>query len=299
MRGEQRDLELFLHLCETLNFGRTSLDRHVSPATLTRTVQRLEAEAGHRLLDRDPRGVSLTAQGQRFREYAVTAVRLWQDYRGAGPMPAGLSGPLSLFATVTACQSLLPDLLAPLLAAHPGIRLDLRTGDAAAALARLDEGEVDAAVAGIPARLPDGLTARTLATTDLVLVRAGHPDPADRPGTDPALDGPFVLPARGLVRDAADQWLRRRGVRSPRIAAEPDGHEGLLTLVALGYGIGIVPRLVLDTSAVSDRLVVVGADPAPEPFTIGLCVRRADLRRPLVAALWSTGVAAVSAPDGR
>jgi LysR family positive regulator for ilvC len=71
------------------------------------------------------------------------------------------------------------------------------------------------------------------------------------------------------------------------VACEPDGHEGLLTLVALGCGTGVVPRLVLEHSAVRDRLAVIPADPAPEPFDIGLCVRRADLRRPLVAALWS------------
>ena len=106
----------------------------------------------------------------------------------------------------------------------------------------------------------------------------------DRP--DPGLDGPFVLPHRGLVRDAADRWFRARNT-APDVACEPDGHEGLLTLVALGCGTGVVPRLVLEHSAVRDRLVVVPADPAPEPFPIGLCVRRADLRRPLVAALWS------------
>lgn len=50
---------------------------------------------------------------------------------------------------------------------------------------------------------------------------------------------------------------------------------------------GVVPRLVLEHSAVRDRPAVVPADPPPEQFPIGLCVRRADLRRPLVAALWS------------
>lgn len=60
-----------------------------------------------------------------------------------------------------------------------------------------------------------------------------------------------------------------------------------MTLVALGCGTGVVPRLVLENSAVRDRLTVLAADPAPERFPIGLCIRRADLRRPLVAALWS------------
>lgn len=279
MREDHRDLRLFLHLAQTLNFGRTSLDCHVSAATLTRTVQRLEAGLGHRLLDRGPRGVSLTAEGHRFRAYAVEALELWRSYREEHPDPAELTGRLAVFATVTACQALLPDLLAPFRAAHPQVRLDLRTGDAAAALARLDEGEVDVAVAGIPARLPEPLVGRTVAVTKLVLVTA-----RDRP--DPDLAGPFVLPHRGLVRDAADRWFRARGT-APEVACEPDGHEGLLTLVALGCGTGVVPRLVLEHSAVRDRLSVVAADPAPEPFPIGLCVRRADLRRPLVAALWS------------
>ena len=34
---------LFLHLAETLSFTRTAADWHISPATLSRTVQRLEA----------------------------------------------------------------------------------------------------------------------------------------------------------------------------------------------------------------------------------------------------------------
>ena len=270
---EHRELELFLHLARTLNYGRTSLECHVSAATLTRTIQRLETRAGAQLLDRGPRGVVLTAEGRRFTTYAEQALELWADYRSGSAEPAGLTGELRIFATVTACQTLLPDLLAPLRAEHPQIRLAIRTGDAAAALARLDEGEVDAAVAGIPRRLPQSLVTRTVAVTDLVLVKA----------RDSAADGPYVVPARGLVRDNAFRWFRRNGVK-PVIAAEPDGHEALLALVALGCGVGVVPRLVLESSAVRDQLTELPAD--LEPLTIGLCARRADLHRPLIAALW-------------
>ncbi|TDE57698.1 transcriptional regulator, partial [Nonomuraea mesophila] len=193
---------------------------------------------------------------------------------------------LGVFATVTACQALLPDLLAPFRAAHPRIRVDLRTGDAAAALARLDEGEVDAAVAAIPARLPASLVSRTVAVTELVFVTGPHEVP-DETLEGRGLEGPFVLPRRGLVREAADRWLRARLPWRPEVVAEPEGHEALLALVALGYGTGVVPRMVLENSGVRDRVRVVAADPAPAPLKVGLCVRRADLRRPLVAALWS------------
>ncbi|MFD5555582.1 HTH-type transcriptional activator IlvY [Streptomyces sp. NPDC127068] len=279
MSEHHEELRVFLHLAGTLNFGRTSLDCHLSPATLTRTVQRLEVRAGARLFDRGPRGVALTTEGQRFRQYAARALDLWHEYRAGHADPVELTGTLGVFATVTACQTLLPDLLAPFRAAHPQVRIDLRTGDAATALARLDEGEVDIAVAGVPVRVPDPLASRTVARTPLVFVTA-----RDRP--DPELTGPFVLPRRGLVREAAQRWFRAHA-RTVRISAEPDGHEGLLALVALGCGTGVVPRLVLDHSAVRDVLTVVPVEPEPEALTIGLCVRRVDLRRPLVSALWS------------
>jgi LysR family positive regulator for ilvC len=286
MSDEQTELQLFLHLCQSLNFGRTSLDCHVSPSTLTRTVQRLEVRAGQRLLDRGPRGVALTPAGQRFRSYAEEVTQAWQAFRAADPTLGDralgdLAGTLRIFATVTACQALLPDLLTPLRAAHPLVHIDLRTGDAAAALARLDEGEVDAAVAGVPERVPQSMLVRTVTSTDLVLVAA-----RDLPVPH---DGPYVLPRRGLVREGAERWFRSRGGPLPAVVAEPDGHEAVLTLAALGYGIGIVPRLVLDTSAVAPRLQVLRVEPGPSSMRVGLCVRRADLRRPVVAALWGLG----------
>ncbi|UED84041.1 HTH-type transcriptional activator IlvY [Streptomyces profundus] len=283
MFGDHRDVRLFLHLAQTLNFGRTSLECHVSPATLTRSMQRLEAELGRPLFDRTPHGVTLTVEGQRFRAYALEALDRWQEYRQGHDKPSGLVGRLAVFATVTACQALLPALLSPFRAAHPQALIDLRTGDAAAALARLDEGDVDVAVAGVPARLPETLRSRTVATTELVFVTA-----RDQPenASENALDGPFVLPHRGLVREAAERWFRARR-RVPRVVAEPEGHEALLTLVALGYGTGVVPKLVLDTSATRGALSTVHVDPTPAALTIGLCVSRANLRRPLVAALWS------------
>ncbi|GAB3847908.1 HTH-type transcriptional activator IlvY [Dactylosporangium cerinum] len=281
-------LRVYLHLADTLNFGRTSVERHLSPATLTRTVQRLETQVGARLLDRGPRGVALTEEGRRFAEYARQALALWTDYREHGPDAAGLSGTLRIFSSVTAGQAILPDLLAPFRRAHPQVRLELQTGDAAGAIGRLDEGAVDVTVAALPDRVPEHLASAPVADTPLVCVVARTARPlrtAARTGDWAAV--PFVLPRGGLARDAARRWFRRRRL-DPTIAAEVDGHEALLTLVALGVGAGVVPHLVLDTSAVKNRLAVVPTDPPIGTFTIGLCARRTDLRRPILSALWAS-----------
>jgi LysR family positive regulator for ilvC len=272
---------LFLHLAETLSFTRTAADCHVSPATLSRTVQRLEAATGHRLFERGPHGVSLTQHGRSFRRYAAEALDLWACYRN-GDTVDDLSGHLRVFASVTACESLLPDLLAPLGTTHPRVRISLRTGDAASALALLDQGEADLAVAALPDRIPATLLTRQITHTPLVLVQAAAPTAEQAP----ALNEPFVLPRQGLVRTAADHWFRSLGIQ-PHIAAEADGHEALLTLVALGYGTGIIPDLVLQHSRVRTRLRQLPTPTRPGPLAIGVCVRRADLHRPLIAAAWA------------
>ncbi|MGW5360257.1 HTH-type transcriptional activator IlvY [Actinopolymorpha pittospori] len=274
---------LFLHLASSLNFTRTAADCHVSPATLSRTVQRLEAATGHRLLDRGPHGVALTEHGHRFRTYATGALELWDRYCDNDLAEDGLSGNLRVFASVTACQGLLPDLLAPLRKSHPRVRISVRTGDAAAALALLDEGEADLAVAALPSRIPATLLARPVARTPLALVRA---DPPRSNELVPGPDEPFVLPRQGLVREIANRWFRRLGI-TPRITAEADGHEALLTLVALDYGTGIIPDLVLQHCSLRHRLHADSTASSPGELTIGACVRRTDLRRPLVAAAWS------------
>jgi LysR family transcriptional regulator, positive regulator for ilvC len=274
---------LFLHLASTLSFTRTAADCHVSPATLSRTVQRLETFSGHRLLDRGPHGVALTEHGHRFRRYAAEALELWDRYSDNGFAGDQLGGHLRVFASVTACQSLLPDLLAPLREAHPRVQISVRTGDAAAALALLDDGEADLAVAALPSRVPATVLARTVARTPLVLVRADPPRSSVRlPGPDES----FVLPRQGLVRDIANRWFRRLGI-TPRIAAEADGHEALLTLVALDYGTGIIPDLVLQHCSIRHRLHVDPAPFSPGELTIGACIRRTDLHRPLVSAAWA------------
>ncbi|BCJ27760.1 HTH-type transcriptional activator IlvY [Actinocatenispora sera] len=285
-----RDLRLYLHLGHTLNFGRTSAECHVSPATLTRVIQRLEVQAGERLLDRGPRGVALTAAGHRFQRYARDALRLWDEYREPAGDSDELTGRVTLFASVTACQTLLPDLLAPFRAAHPQVELELRTGAAAEAIARVDDGSVDLAVAALPDRIPASLISRPLTETPLVFVTALGPAAPRRitAGT------PLVLPRSGLARTAADRWLRRRDSPPTRVSFV-DSHEALLALVALGCGVGVVPRLVLSSSALADRLTEVPARPPLAPFRIGPCVRRDHLRTPLVAALWST-VTATAGP---
>ena len=295
-------LRMFLELSRSLHFLRASRACHVSPSTLSRAVQRLEEETGTLLLERDRRSVRLTAEGARFAEHARDTLERWQrlqrDLRGSHDT---LSGTITIFASVTACQSFLPELLGVFRGRHPDVHIQLETGYAADALERLADGQVDVSVAAIPPHLPRGLVSRVLLYTPLVFAaprvaceveRLCHQRPL------PWTSLPVVLPASGHARDSADRWFRRRRI-VPVVYGEVPGSEAILALVSLGCGVGIVPRLVVDESPLRGKLGVLDADDggaALGEFRVGVCTQRKKLASPLVRALWDSFAAGAPPP---
>jgi LysR family positive regulator for ilvC len=288
-----RDFELlrqFLELARTLHFSRAAAALHVTPSTLSRSMQRLERDLGVELFDRQHHRVELTPEGEALRRHAAEVLEGWSAFEetlrsGAGPV----RGVLHMYCTVTAAQSIVPQLLGRFRESHPDVRLELVTGYAADALDQLRGGLIDASIAPVPDVLPTGVVMRPVATTPVVLVAPRLPGPV-RDLVDRSRirwsDVPFVLPAQGLVRDLVDAWTDRRGV-DPPVYAQIQGHEAILALVALGCGVGVVPRLVLESSALRDRVREVVVNPPIGDLEIGLCVRERSLANPVVGALWA------------
>jgi LysR family transcriptional regulator, positive regulator for ilvC len=201
-----------------------------------------------------------------------------------------LSGTISIFCTVTASQSILPPALGLFRQTHPGVHIQLETGYAANALSMLEEGGFDVTVAGLPDRLPRSLVTKTLAVTPLLFLAPMVACPVSLAAERPRhrwRDLPLILPRFGLAREHTDAWFRRRRVRPP-IYAEIQGHEAILSLVALGCGVGVVPALVLEKSPLRDQLRVLDVTPSLPDFRVGICTPRRKLQSPVVAALWDT-----------
>jgi LysR family positive regulator for ilvC len=288
-RVDYDSLRLFLTLSRTLHFGRASRESHLSPSALSRAVQRLEREVGWPLLERDRRKVSLTPEGVRFAAHARETIDRWQELqqhmRGKTQT---LAGKISIFASVTACQSFLPRVLAAFRQRHPEIHIALETGYAADALDMVERGRVDVAVAALPQRVSPALATRVLLYTPLVCVAPAFPCDVSRLCERQPLpwsELPIVLPASGLARDQADRWFRGRRVR-PLVYSEVPGSEAILSLVALGCGVGIVPRLVLERSPLAADIRVLEVEPPVGEFRVGLCTPRRKLASPLVRAFW-------------
>jgi LysR family positive regulator for ilvC len=285
---EYESLRQFAELARTLHFTRAAAALHVSPSALSRSIRRLEAQVGEPLFEREHHNVTLTDAGVAFRRYATSVLEGWSAFEAERSVADGpLHGTVHVYCTVTAAQTIVPELLARFRDRHPGVRLALATGYAADALDQLGRGAIDVTIAPLPSRLPRGVDACVVASTPVVVVGPTAAGPVRDLVSGRRIDWarvPYVLPERGLPREAIDAWLSGRGIE-PQVYAEIQGHEAILSLVALGCGVGVVPELVLASSALQDRVAVLPGPRLP-PLTIGLCVRGRSLSNPVVAALW-------------
>lgn len=286
---EQYELELFLHLSETLHFGRSSDACHVSPSTLSRTIRRLEEEVGDILFDRDNRSVALTRAGRLLRAYALESRERLAALRSeVANAAAPLRGELSIYASVTACYSILPAILAEYRARFPAVHINLRTGDAARAAETALAGEVDVAVAAIPRRVPERLEHLVITVTPLVFIApttaCAVRDQVRLPDV-PWENVPMILSASGLARERTEQWFRDRGGR-PNIYAQVSGNEAILAMVSLGCGIGVVPELVINKSPLQSEIARLPVDPALAPYEVGIVSLRKRMRLPTAEAFW-------------
>lgn len=283
-----RTLELFHHLASSLHFSRTSRNCNISPSALTRVVQRLETDVGKQLFIRGNRCVELTYAGQVFKKYAEDVLGRFERLQGELSEEAILSGQLSLYCSVTAAYSFLPRFIPRYRALHPGVQIRLETGDPAQAIARLMNRDADAVIAALPEKPGVQISVLNMAVSPLVFIGAKHyPNVlvTDDKGGPNWKKFPLILADKGLSRERIDKWFLKNGV-VPRIYSQVTGHEAIIALVNLGFGIGLVPRLVLEKSPLYRDIVALDNMPELPPYEIALCTRNANLSNPRVRALW-------------
>jgi LysR family positive regulator for ilvC len=292
---DSRSLRLFISLSDTLHFAKTAEACHMTPSAVSRKVQRMEQQLGLQLLVRNNRSVSLTDAGHRFREYALDALARWEELQRDLRKEGGeLTGELRLYCSVTASYSILSGILPRFRQCYPGIEIKLRTGDQAESIPRVLAGEDDIAIAAHPGVLSRRLHFQAVAYSPLhfiaPLIPCAVQEQVDKQlASSGRLDWsglPFITSEHGLARKRLDAWFKARGVK-PRVYAHVSGHEAIVAMVGLGFGLGVVPELVIQHSPLINKIRRLDVRPELEPFAIGLCVQEQSLKNPLVNALWS------------
>lgn len=285
-----KSLAMFEHLSQSLHFGKTALAYHVSPSTLSRAIQRMEQQLGCALLHRDNRTVALTDAGRQMQAYAKQQGELWSLLKQSlNQQQTQLTGKLHLYCSVTAAYSHLPALLDRFRQQHPLVEIMLTTGDAADAVEQVQQQKVDFAIAAKPEKLASRVYFHHLAQIPLTVIAPTIPCHVQQALQQSPLDWstiPIILPEHGPARKRFEHWFRQKQQGKPNIYATVAGHEALVSMVALGCGVGITPEVVVDNSPVKDRVQYLTQVGELAHFELGICCLRQSRQRPLIKAFF-------------
>lgn len=243
---EFRLLRQFVVIAEELNFRRAADRLHMSQPPLSVAMQNLEAAVGTSLLDRSKHHVRLTPAGQVFYKDAARLLQqVQQAMDRARRTGEGLEGSLRLSFVPSAALDVLPAIFKRFQADYPTVQLKLTAETTSRQLEDLHNGHTDLALVVGPVYDVRGLHLVGLQSQQFVIaVPAGHPLAARRsvkikelaaesfvsfPGSEGA---GFVSALMGACQAAG--FL-------PKVVQEASQMQAILTLVAGGLGIALVP----------------------------------------------------------
>lgn len=284
---DMKSLKQFQHLATSLSFTKTSSAMFVSPPTLTRIIMRLEQECGVTLFIRNNRNVQLTSAGRKLLSFADETLaqyhQLQSEFKQQGEE---LSGELSLYCSVTAAQTYLPTLLEKIRTLYPAVEIKLDTGDHALALSKVSElkqgNNADVAIAIHTPDFPANIHFKAIDIVPLTLIVPSNMN-VSTVNDIKWQNTNVIMPAQGPSKRIVNHWFAEHNIR-PRVYAKVSGNEAIVSMVALGLGIGFVPQIVLENSAAKTKVQTVSVNDI-EHYRLGLCYLNERMNEPLIKAV--------------
>lgn len=237
-------LRVFRVVARHLNFSRAAEELLLTQPAVTQQIKALEDELGVSLFDRAGGRIHLTPAGNAFLPFAEKIRNLSEEAVQAVAVISGeQSGELSVGASQTVAQYILPFLIAAFRKSHPKVQVIAQSGNTDEMLQALVAGQIQLALIEGPERRKD-LRIEPFMQDHLVLVvPASHGWAGQEVTPDMVRLEPLLLREHGSgSRRVLEQALAVHGVRPKdlRISMEFDSTEALLSAVEAGLGVTFI-----------------------------------------------------------
>ncbi|MBU2670114.1 LysR family transcriptional regulator [Actinoplanes bogorensis] len=251
--------DLLLSVARLGSVGRAAAEHRISQPAASARLRELERRVGLTLLHRTPRGSTLTETGALVADWARSAIDA-ADALAAGlaALRATHDSRLTVAASQTVAEYLLPAWLVALRAAHPGLAVTLQAANSADVAAAVLDGHVELGFVEGP-DLPAGLHAEVVATDRLaVVVGPGHPWARRRRAVtaDELAATPLVSRESGSgTRRAFEQALGDLTAAAPLL--ELSSTTAIKHAVTAGSGAAVLSSLAVTAELTAGTLVAV------------------------------------------
>lgn len=240
---EISQLEIFIAVAETGSITKAATKLLRAPSNVSTRIQQLERELGVKLLVRDKRQSSLSADGELFLDHAQRIIDLVNDAKAFSTQGTP-RGRFRLGALESTAAVRIPPILAAFHLHYPAVELELDANSSGHLFDRLLNGQLTAAFSDGRPAVP-ALTGIKAFSENLRIItpqsiseinddfRASHPTA-------------FVFGRVCSYRQRFEDWLESEGIVPGRIV-EISSYYSMLACVAAGGGISMIPESLLDT----------------------------------------------------
>ena len=243
-----RRLKVFHTVAKLLSFTKAAEALHMTQPAVTFQVRQLEEYFNTRLFDRTHNKVSLTPTGERVSDFAERIFELYNEMENSvRDLTGEISGTLTIGASTTIAEYMLPALLGEFKNQYPEINLRLKVSNSDGIVSMVEHNVIDLGIVEAPVSNKN-LIVEICHDDHLVVVTA--------PGHDLAIRGtsvkpeelkqyPFVCREEGSgTREVITQFLIDQNVKPAEMnyCMELGSPEALKGAVEADMGISILSR---------------------------------------------------------
>ncbi|WP_341964063.1 LysR substrate-binding domain-containing protein [Pseudomonas sp. RC10] len=244
---EMRQLKIFCAVADLGSFTSAALQVNTVQSNVTMRVKELEIELDRELFVRKKSGVVLTAAGETFLGYARRILQLTDESRSALMDTGTPVGLLRLGSMETTAAIRLPQILTKYRESFPSVQLSLQTGTTSELLKAVESYRLDGAFVG-GYHQNAALVQEGVFEEELVLV-SSHAFTSLATLIEKMPQQTVLVFRTGcFYRSTLENWFYQVGL-IPNQIMEMGTLDGILSCVAAGMGVTLLPKAVAESSS--------------------------------------------------
>ena len=264
-----RRLQVFYTVARLLSFTKAAETLHMTQPAVTFQVRQLEDHFDTRLFDRTHNRVALTEAGHKAYESAEQIFSLYAEMENTvKELTDDVSGALTMGASTTIAEYMLPALLRGFTLEFPDINLKLKVSNTEGIVSMIENSMIDLGVVEGPVSNKNLLVEVCRIDQLVVVVPPGH-EIADRKSIplEEVMNFPFICREEGSgTREVIMDHMVKLGIdrNNLNVSLELGSPESIKGAVEAGMGISIASLATLEKELKLGTLVAVRLDPPME-----------------------------------
>jgi len=267
-----RRLKVFHTVAKLLNFTKAADALHMTQPAVTFQIRQLEEYFNTRLFDRTHNRVSLTEAGQRVYSFSGRIFELYDEMEHAiREMTGDVSGIVTLGASTTIAEYMLPFLLGDFKAKNPEVNIRLKVSNTDGIVSMVENNVIDLGI--VEASVSNkNLQVEVCRMDQLVAIMPpGHELAGCETVTGQQMTShPFICREEGSgTREVIAEYLLDNNIKEePNVCLELGSPESIKSAVEAGMGISIMSQSTVQKEIKLNTLVAIPLEPALErPFS--------------------------------